>query len=877
MTLRLFPILVSFFIPMLLNAQVKVLGLTTENRIDPLGIGTLRPVFGWKLRSEFRGTLQTAYEIRLQEESGRLGYLWQTGKRYSSQSIWIKYSGPSLRPKKRYSWRVRVWDNHDQVSDWSKAAFFQIGLPDSTDWKADWISPGYEEDTLRRSCPLFRHSFILSKAIRSATLYITAHGLYEAWINGRRVGKSLFTPGWTSYDKRLQYQAYDVTALVQTGENATGVMIGDGWWRGVFGPFNKPNNYGKDASLLFQLAIFYQDGSEATVVSDSQWRCSTGPIRYSDLYNGEVYDSYWEKTHWSEPGYSDSDWNGVRLMNFSKGSLVATISEPVREQEVFRPVKLSISPKGERILDFGQNLAGWVRLKLHGKAGDTIRISHAEWLDKYGNFYTSNLREARAQDVYILQDDDSLTLEPHFTFHGFRYVKIEGYRGELNPDDFETVALYSNLDRTGAFSCSNPLINRLQQNIVWSQQSNFLDIPSDCPQRSERLGWTGDAEIFARTAAFNRGVENFFSKWLADLIAEQGMDGGMPNIIPDLTGHILHRPPGGVAGWGDAATILPWTLFLNYGETDILKRQYSSMKKWVDYIRSQANEGLWQAEGYGDWSAPGPVTDLPTIDQCFYFHSTALLIKAAKVLGNMEDFKIYTALLDQIREVYLKNCLSPDGKTLANTQTSYVLPLYFELVPDSLKSRMVNRLIELIQANHDHLATGFLGTPYLLPVLSRYGHADLAFTLLNQETPPSWLYPIKAGATTIWEKWDAVRPDGSQDTCSMNHYAYGAVGDWLYRVVAGIDEDEGGVGYRLSRLAPLVGGGLTLAGADLETPYGKLSSYWRLEGMDWTWEVEIPANTHATLVFPQAAKAPLTVGSGRYHFRLRLSAANCVH
>jgi len=902
------------------SAQVLVRGLRTENSVNPIGIGTVHPRLSWQLESIRqagivpRGIMQVGYELVVLDGQHQ-DTVWHIRRDNSAQSIWVQYTGPSLISDHRYRWSVRVWDNHGHVSPTSDPAFFQTGLLAPSDWKASWIGPGYAEDSVNRPSPLLRKRFNISKRIVSATLYITARGLYEAQINGQRIGDALFTPGWTDYDKRLQYQAYDVTSLLRKGGNVIGVTLGDGWYRGVFGPQNKPNNYGKDAALLCALHIRYSDGRQygngkrhsdsesEIIVSDGSWKSATGPIRYADLYNGEVYDASKEIPHWAEAGYDDGYWQAARVMTAPKDNLVATISPPVRRQETFSPIRVFTGPKGEQIIDFGQNLAGWVEVRLQGHKGDTVRLSHAELLDKDSNFFTGNLRQAKAMDTYILGDEQAHVYTPHFTSHGFRYVKVEGIRGGvnpvrggvnpvrggLNPADFRAVAIYSDLDRTGTFECSNPLINQLYQNLTWSQKGNFLDIPTDCPQRSERLGWTGDAQVFCRTAAFNMNVYAFLSKWLVDLASDQGTDGGMPNTIPNLVGKLLHRYPTSVAGWGDAAVILPWTLYECYGDTAILVRQYASMKAWVNYIQSKANDDLWTAPGYGDWYAPRDATFLPYIDQCFWAHSTELLARAAQVLGRTGDAANYTALLQRIKAAFLKAYIGADGRAISHTQTAYVLALHFDLLPDSLRSRALTHLVDLIHTNHDHLATGFLGTPYLLHVLSDNGYADLAYRILLQDTPPSWLYPLKKWATTIWEKWDAIRPDGSIDTCSLNHYAYGAVGDWLYGDVAGIQ--SAAPGYAQIVIRPQIGGGFTWARAAYQGPHGLIRSAWAIGGDSLTLDITIPANTRATIYLPpnnagavkegglplpevrdivirgiKRGTLELEVGSGEYHF-----------
>ena len=721
--------------------------------------------------------------------------------------------------------------------------------------QALWVQPGYREDSVLRPCPIFRKVFNIDKPIQSAKLTITVHGLYEANLDSQRVGRAWFTPGYTNYHRRLQYQQYDVTKLIHFGENELQVTVADGWYRGEFGADMKNNRYGSDASLLLQLVLQFHDGSQQLVVSDGNWQVSTGGIRYSNLYNGEIVDT---RIH-------PQEWSPVKTEDFNRDNLIPSAVEPVREHELFHPVRIFNSPKRETILDFGQNLAGWVRMRVRGNSGDTVRLSHAEALDANGNVYTGNLRLARAEDVYVLNGGIQL-LQPHFTYHGFRYVRLRGYPGVPKPEDFTAVALYSDLSPTGSFSCSDPIINRLQHNICWSQKSNFFDIPSDCPQRSERFGWTGDAQIFCRTASFNRNVKSFYVKWLADLAAEQGSNGGLPVFIPDFRFPDSIGPRGGVAGWGDAATILPWTLYEVYGDRAILQKQYESMKAWVDYIRQIADtSGLyWKADGYGDWYAPRGPTDIEYIDECFFIHSTELVVRAARVLGRKEDSEQYGQVLERIKALFLKKYWSAPEQT-PKTQTAYVLALQFDLLPDSMCQVAAQHLVKLIRENNNHLGTGFLGTPYLLWVLTRYGYTDLAYILLRKTTSPSWLYAITKGATTIWEKWDAIRTDGSFDTCSLNHYAYGAVGDWLYRIVAGID--AAAPGYKKIIIHPHPGGKLTWVKAHYECPYGKIISNWRLTKKVFHLEVQIPPHTTATIVLPQkGGEVSREVGPGWYQW-----------
>ncbi|HEY2720985.1 MAG TPA: family 78 glycoside hydrolase catalytic domain [Chitinophagaceae bacterium] len=878
-------------------AQVKLVNLLCESLSNPIGLGETQPRLSWQLVSAKRNVIQTAYEIKMTNDKSTI---WNSGKINSDSSVHVSYRGSPLRSGVRYFWRVRVWDNSGKPSDWSEEASWQMGMLNAGDWKAKWIQIGFSEDSINRPADLFRKEFKASKEIRSATAYITSHGMYEACINGKRVGDAYLTPGWTSYNKRLQYQAYDVTNLLKEGTNAIGVTLGNGWYRGYLAWDGNKDVWGKDLGLLFQLDIIYKDGSKALIVSDDSWKSSTGAIIYSEIYNGEVIDAAREKKGWRDAGYDDADWSQVVVKNFDNSNLVATQNEPIRKHETFTPVKIITTPKGERVIDFGQNLVGWVIVKARGNAGDKITISHAEVLDKYGNFYTDNLRAARAQGIYILKGGEEEILEPHFTFFGFRYIKIEGYPGEIKPEDFTAVALYSNMEPTGSFSCSNALINQLQHNIQWGQKGNFLDVPTDCPQRDERLGWTGDAQVFSRTASFNMNVNNFFAKWLKDVAADQFKTGSVPFVIPNVLG----EGAGGSTGWADVCTIIPWNMYLAYGDKKILEQQYPSMKAWVEYMRGQSKNDLWNTGfHFGDWLFYRPfddndgrsaVTDKYFIAQCFYAHSTQLLINAAKVLGKDDDVTRYSSLLQKVKEAFLKEYVTANGRLVSSTQTAYVLALNFDMLPESQRAEAAQRLADNVKSYGNHLTTGFLGTPYLCHVLSRFGYDDVAYKLLLQDTYPSWLYPVKMGATTIWERWDGIKPDSSFETPSMNsfnHYSYGAIGDWMYRDVTGIDTYADSSGYKHIRIKPHPGGSLSFANADLKTYYGNVSSHWKIDNGKFELDVEIPANTQATVYIP--ANSPgsvmedsvglnlvndlkvignesnyvvVKIGSGKYHF-----------
>ncbi|MCG6190553.1 glycoside hydrolase family 78 protein [Maribellus maritimus] len=855
-----------------ISAKTQVEKLVCEYHTNPIGIDVKVPRLSWQIVTDQENLMQTAYEIRVAETPSDLNkkskLIWSAGKVNSDQSVNVLYEGPELESMQRVYWQVRVWDNNNKATKWSEPAFWEMGILSPELWSASWITMKNEpQKEGSKPAHYYRSEFSSGKKVSSARIYATSLGIYELFINGEKVGDELFTPGWTSYNKRLQYQTYDVTDMIQQ-KNAIGAVVGDGWYRGNIGFSTQHNYYGEQIALLVQLKINYTDGTSETINTDKNWKVSDGPIRESDIYNGETYDANLEMNGWTSSGFNDGSWQNVTILDHSKDILIAPQGEPVKAIEELKPIKSLTTPKGEMVFDMGQNMVGWVRLKIKGKKGDAITLKFAEVLDKEGNFYTANLRSAKATDTYILKGDGEEIYEPKFTFHGFRFVQIEGVDKMPEMDQITGVVIYSDMAPTGTFSCSDPLINQLQHNIQWGQKGNFLDVPTDCPQRNERLGWTGDAQVFSPTAAFNFDVAPFYTKWLGDLAADQVENGVVPHVIPDVL-----NGGGGSTAWADAAIIVPWTTYLAYGDTRVLKVQYPSMKAWVEYMRTRAGEDyLWTGDThYGDWLAfattrsdyPGATTEKDLIATAYYSYSSGLLAEIAAIIGKNDEAKKYQKLSENIKKAFVQEFVTPAGRLVSHTQTAYCLALSFDLLREDLVPKAAKFLADDVK-KMGHLTTGFVGTPLLCKTLSDNGYADLAFMLLNRKDYPSWLYPVTQGATTIWERWDGQKPDGTfQDVGmnSFNHYAYGAIGEWLYTYVSGLNIDTQSPGYKHFTLAPHPGGGLTNAQVQYKSLYGNIESGWEVEGNTLVYKVVIPANTSATVVLPGASLDNVTLNT----------------
>ncbi len=914
-------------------SDTQITRLVCEYRMNPLGIDVQQPRLSWQMQTDRAGARQIAYQIRaatsLDHLNNERGDLWDSGKVGSDQSVLVAYAGSPLKSRQRVYWSVTVWDETGTAIS-SEPAWFEMGLLDVDDWQAEWIGAAFAGGTRSTlPVPYLRKTFSLPENAVSARLYITALGLFECSINGQPVGEDVFAPGWTDYHQRVQYLTYDVTDLLQRGDNAFGVVLGDGWAVGYVAWVHR-QNYVDRPQLLAQLEVTLTDGSTQTVVSDSSWAYNFGPITHSDLLMGEAYDARREIPGWNTYHFDVEGWLPAKIFAHPDLKLVALNGPTVRPIEEIPPVKDPFDRRGmgrKRFLfDLGQNMVGRVRFKGFAPAGTTIMIRFAEVLNENGSPYYTNLRTAHATDYYTFKGSGEEIWESKFTFHGFRYVEIEGYDGPVSRDTITGIVLHSQIEQTGTFECSDPLLNQLQHNILWGQKGNFVDVPTDCPQRDERLGWTGDIQVFVQTAAFNMNIAGFMTKWARDVDDAQNADGSIPSVVPNVADAASDGGP----AWADAAIICPWTIYQSYGDARILDQSYASMTRFMNFlvetspghIRCTPDYEGWP--GYGDWLSINANTPRDLIGTAFFAFDAHLMAQIAAVLGKSADSARYQTLFEDVKQAfadhYLVGSTAPATRVVPSeirrqmdeadalsrgnlqvidygevasqvfntnvftpTQTAYVLALHFDLLPDELRPVAARELVADIEHRGMHLSTGFVGSPYINQVLSSSGHLDTAYALLKQTSWPSWLYAVTQGATTIWERWDGwTQETGFQtpDMNSFNHYAYGAIGAWLYNTVTGIKIDPAAPGYKHVILRPQLGGNLTFACAELETPYGKLVSEWKLENGTFEYLVTLPPNTSATVYLPYEghttcnheviSASPHSTAAGTYRFVIHL-------
>lgn len=861
---------------------MRVTNLRCEHIVNPLGIDIREPRFSWTLEHPQRDQMQTAYQILVASRKDLLeaerGDLWDSGKATSTQSAQIAYAGQALQRCARYYWAVRVWDRDDQISAYSAAAFFETAFFDASDWQGEWISAG------NSAGPLLRKTFDVEKPVSKARLYICGIGYYEARLNGQKVGDNALDPGWTDYAKTLLYTTFDVTHLMRREGNALGILLGNG----RFSPSDEEvkrtpqilKKYASAPVMLAQLHIEFADNTTLRILSDATWKTASGPIQSSDIYDGERYDARLEKSGWDHPDYDDADWQFAQIARHPGGQLVSQATfPPIKVRQALPPQKLAIPSPGVYIYDFGQNFTGWVKLRVAGPRGTTITIRYAELLYPDGALNTVPNRTARATDVYVLKGEGQEIFEPRFTYHGFRYVEVTGFPGTPSLDSIEGQVVHSAVDSRGNFLCSHPLLNQIHQNIRWGQLSNLMSVPTDCPQRDERMGWLGDAQLSAEEAMYNFDMAGFYAKWLRDIRDAQMEDGSVPDVVP-MYWPIFPADP----AWGTACLIIPWMVYQYYGDRRVLEENYSMMQRYVAFLNSLAHDDVLNFGRWGDWCPPWHVNSVDTpyelVSQWYYYHDTMLLAQIADILGQSAEAQTYRAQAERIKTAFNRKFLhdnqyggAPDrwyqrlipkiatdeewrvidqhlaGQFAVRSQTGYVLALYLNLVPEEKKAAVVQGLAQDIVVMHGtHVNTGIVGTRYLLDVLSDNGHAELAFKLATQTTYPSWGYMLKEGATTLWERWEYLTDLGMN---SQNHIMLGSIDAWFYRYLAGIQLDPSAPGWQRIVIKPHILGDLTFVSASVNTSKGLVAVNWTRPHDAFVLDVTIPANASATVSIPK--------------------------
>jgi alpha-L-rhamnosidase len=848
------------------------------------------PRLSWILQSHRCGETQTAYQVLVATTPELLiqdlGDLWNSGKIVSDRQNQVEYAGKPLASRMRCHWKVRIWDKEGKASAWSEPALWTMGLLDAADWQAEWI--GMEQHLAPKpprsrtldprptdiprliAAPVYlRKEFAVEKPVRRATLYATALGVYELRLNGKRVGDQILSPQWTSYSKRVQYQTYDVTGLVKQGTNALGAALGNGWYCGLWQhwPY-EVRMYGDEPFLRARLEIEREDGRRQSLVSDKSWKGTLeGPIRFAGIYEGETYDAAKEMPGWDLPGFEEKAWQPVKTgANINAGRLVWQRSEPIRASLELKPVNLTEPRPGVYVFDFVQNMAGWTRFRFKGKAGATITLQHGEMLDRDGTVFTGNLHlfnaADRQLDCYTFKGDGLETFEPHFTYHGFRYVEVRGLGEKPALDALTGVVFHSDCPEVGRFTCSNPLLNRLAQNILWSQRANFMGVPTDCPQRDERCGYPGDAQFFMPTAIYNMDIAALFNKCLVDLCQDSANphNGAFGDHMP-----VFGAGGYGNVGWGDAGIICPYLYYRAYGDTRLIREHYEPMRRHMEFWIARAGKesenqgGIRSSGGPHDWLNLGAKTKPEVIATAYYAHLADLMAEMAGVIGRSADAERYRKIAAQTRAAFAKAFIAADGSIRESSQTAFALAFTMGLVPRDMKAKMADQFVDEIKKFGDHLATGFIGTPRLLPGLHDAGRDDVAYKLLLTKTKPSWLYPVTVGATTIWEQWDGwdgKNPRGGMN--SLNHYAFGSVGEYLFGVVGGIQAQS--PGFKRIRIAPVIREGLTWANTSYDSIHGKIATAWKVAGGELTLAVTVPTNTTATVHVPAKDAAGVTEG-----------------
>lgn len=841
--------------------------LRTNHLENPLGFYMERPVFSWVV-SESTGKKQAAAQIKVGLDPSLDSLVFDSGRQNGISSLCYP-ADTQLMPRTRYYWNVTVWAENGDTGT-SETHWFETGKMDEP-WRSEWIKAPFDKEVH----PLFHKKLIIPDEVSTARLYVTGLGLYEFEINGTKAGNDYLTPFFNDYNLWLQYQTYDITSLLHRGENAVGAILGNGLYKGRFGFLDEIDKlYGDEIKLLAELVIQLKNGEEIIMGTDDSWLCHPSPILFSNIYDGEVFDANLEVPDWSKPCCDTTGFVNACVAEPPLGKLKERLSPPLTIMQKWDEKVLLETPAGEKVIDFGQVMTGWVEFRCNLPKCSTVKLQFGELLQN-GNFYNENLRTAKQEFIFISAGKPAI-VRPHFTFYGFRYMKITGME-KVDPADFTACVIYTQLESTGKLTTSNAKVNRLIENVVWGQRGNFLDVPTDCPQRDERMGWTGDAQVFCSTACFTMYTPAFYRKFLFDMLLEQRIMGGsVPHVVPDAIGQIRkfigkgEYDSHGSCAWGDAATVIPWVLYLFYGDKTLLESQFDNMRLWVDFIKKQDDEQcggsrLWQCGfHFADWlSLDNPVqgssfggTDPYYIASAYYYYSTALTAKAAGVLGKKEEFAYYSKLAEEIKAAFRKEYFTETGRIAIPTQTAMALALYLDLVPEKFRQRIINDLKRKLDDRMIHLDTGFVGTHILNRVLSSNGLSDYAYTLLLNEDYPSWLYEVNMGATTIWERWNSVLPNGLvSDTGmnSMNHYAYGAILEWMYRHMSGLNPCEEKPGFKKAVIRPEIDSRFTSVLAEYNSAAGLYVSGWRKENGAVVYTVEVPFDAEAEFVLHASA------------------------
>ncbi len=904
---------------------ISVKGLTCEYLVNPLGIDVLRPRLAWKIEQSpnaRQGQLQTAYQILAASSPEKLaadeGDLWNSGKVKSNQSIQVVYHGVDLVSKQQCWWKVRIWNNYGEVTPWSQPAYWHMGILQPEEWQAEWVGdqpdqalkeylsyvyshynkPDFDrkrwENPPTLPSPMLRKTLVVKGDVKQAFLYVSSLGYHEMWLNGKRIGDQQLAPEWTNYNQRVQYQTYDLTRQVQRGENVLSAVLADGWSSGRLGAikwmtsFPHRGYYNIDRRLIAHFEVEYADGSKYIVATDGSWKIyADGYIRSADNFAGEIIDARKIIPGWQFPGFDDSTWSYVYVDEAVHKNLAAQKNEPIRVHSELKPVEIK-AWKDKYIVNFGQNIAGWCALKIKGKAGTTVTLRHGEWRnDDDGSIYTASLGHAKATDIFILSGGDD-EFEPRFTYHGFQYVEISGLDTAPTTDMIIAKAISSDPDITGIFECSNPKLNQLFRNILWTQRNNMPSVLTDNPSRDERTGALGDAQIFCRSSIFNMNMAAFYTKWVQDM-CDDGIarNGQFFSMVPSLA-----HPPYwygwiGAPGWAEAGIIVPWRMYESYGDVRALENLYEAMKSHVDATLAENPELIWKVRHNhnNDWLNANTINNPPDPDYstnrggipddvfstAFFAHASRLVSKIATTLYHGEDAQYYGELADKITDAFVKSYVGTDGTVDGNSQAAYALALNYDLLPENLRKAAFTHLLACIEEYDYRISTGFITTPMLMEELSVGGRADIAYRLLESERFPSWLYMVDQGATTVWERWDSfVKGRGFQNAGmnSLDHFAFGSVVEWMYRNILGINPDIEHPGYEHFTIQPRPGGTLTWAKGSYESIRGKIAVSWKIENMQFILNVTIPANSTATIVLPD--NQTTEVGSGAYEFRAKL-------